>query len=51
MQIRKIGVNINQLVHLANENNVIDKNGIEVINSRMNEVWSLLINFTKQVKK
>lgn len=51
MQIRKIGVNINQLVHLANENNNINKNNIESINLRINEVWNLLISFTKQVKK
>lgn len=51
MQIRKIGVNINQVVHLGNENNEISEKHIESINSRMSEVWSLLISFMKQVKK
>ncbi|MDU7215216.1 MAG: plasmid mobilization protein [Clostridium paraputrificum] len=51
MQIRKIGVNINQVVHLANENNNINSNEIDVIKSGMNEIWRLLIGFVKCIKK
>lgn len=51
MQIRKIGVNINQIVRLANENNFIDKDNITNINSNIDEVWRALILFIKQVKK
>lgn len=51
MQIRKIGVNINQVVHLANENNNINSNEIDGIKSTMNEIWRLLISFVKCIKK
>lgn len=44
-------MNINKVVHLANKNNAINKNDIESINSRINEVWKLLISFAKQAKK
>ncbi|MBS5886199.1 plasmid mobilization relaxosome protein MobC [Clostridium sp.] len=51
MQIRKIGVNINQLVHLANRENCLFKEDIKDIKNVMDEIWKVLINFVKQVKK
>lgn len=51
MQVRKIGVNINQVVHLGKKNNAINKCDIEKVNLKMNEVWNILIGFTKQIKK
>ena len=51
MQIRKMGVNINQVVHLANENNTINKNDVESINLSINEVWKILLKFVEKVKK
>jgi hypothetical protein len=51
MQIRKIGVNINQAVHLANENNFIDKEIMINMNSNVDRIWRELILFVKHTKK
>lgn len=51
MQIRKIGVNINQVVHLANQNKGIDTSQIEELQIYMDSIWKLLINFAKNIKK
>ncbi len=51
MQIRKIGVNINQLVHLGNQESVLHKENVEKIDKMMNEIWKVLISFVKQTKK
>lgn len=51
MQIRKIGVNINQVVHLANQENYLKKEDVEKIDRMMNEIWNTLISFVKQVKR
>lgn len=51
MQIRKIGVNINQVVHLANQENYLHKEDIYKLKNLMDEIWKMLIGFVKQVKK
>ena len=51
MQIRKIGVNINQVVHLVNEERNIKNSQIEELDEKMNEVWKLLNDFAKSIKR
>ncbi|WP_026883521.1 plasmid mobilization relaxosome protein MobC [Clostridium akagii] len=50
-QIRKIGVNINQAVHLANENHEIDKHKIDNLDTQIKEIWNMLNSFLISVKK
>ena len=51
MQIRKVGVNINQVVHLANQNNIMYESDLTRINLKMDEIWLLLLKFVKQKKR
>lgn len=51
MQIRKIGVNINQVVRLSNQENYLHKDDIDKLKKLMDEIWKVLIGFVKQVKK
>lgn len=51
MQIRKVGVNINQVVHLANQNNIMYESDLKRINLKMDEIWLLLLKFVKQKKR
>ena len=44
-QIRRVGVNVNQAIKLANENKYINKNEILELIERLNEIWQLLNKF------
>ncbi len=50
LQIRKIGVNINQIAHLANESKYINHHQLEEVNNRLNDIWVLLTDFVKKSK-
>ncbi|EOR24453.1 mobilization protein [Clostridium sartagoforme AAU1] len=50
MQIRKIGVNINQVVHLSNQENYLHKEDTDKLKMLMDEIWKVLISFIKQIK-
>lgn len=41
-EINKIGVNINQIVKLANEYRYTDKKDIEELKEMLNQIWQLL---------
>lgn len=49
-QIRKIGVNINQTVHLANELKSINDDQIDRIKRKQDEVLLLLSDFVNRIK-
>lgn len=51
MQIQKIGVNINQIVHLANADQKVSENEIRNLSNKLKEVMKLLNNFVTSVKK
>ena len=41
-EVNKIGVNINQVVHLVNGKNEADREDVAKLQERMDEVWQLL---------
>lgn len=51
LQIRKIGVNINQIVHLANSVQEVSDDKVNELDIHVKEVWNLLNDFVKSVKK
>ena len=44
-QVRHIGININQVVHMANTNKYVTKGQIEEMIEGLGEIWQLLNNF------
>lgn len=50
LQVRKVGVNINQIAHITNANNVVTKNDITNLQIHMGEIWDLLNDFLTKIK-
>jgi hypothetical protein len=49
-QIRKIGVNINQVAHMANEMKSVNNAQVEQLNEKLSEVWELLTDFVNKAR-
>jgi hypothetical protein len=50
MQLRRIGTNINQIVHLANEVHSVNETDIENLEKRMKEIEEAVADWCKPLK-
>lgn len=49
-QLRRIGVNVNQIAHMVNVRDNVFKSDIEELADQVNECWKLVNDFVKQSK-
>lgn len=50
-QVRKIGININQVVKLSNENKYVTDSEVNKIIELLIDIWNLLNDFLKSINK